>query len=264
MGSCETSEVIEANSNSLENLNRRDNYTNNDDIAQQKNEFPDMPEWEGERYTGIGIKRMKGYKCDLPIDKLTKKRDEFWDLKNHRDNENFKIWRVINQACVYDELRANMLLEEYSLTTAEGCINHIIDSNGTHYHIPNYCINDPYFEREYQVKKNVEKKTIKLKLFEPTGNVNVEKNVPNTMTGKELKELYIKEHNIGNNFHLRLFFGGMEIQDNHYLYQHHLKNGYKIQVMKLPKITDGNTNSNKKDKESKNTKGHSKDKSNPS
>ena len=110
MGSCETSEVIEANSNSLENLNRRDNYTNNDDIAQQKNEFPDMPEWEGERYTGIGIKRMKGYKCDLPIDKLTKKRDEFWDLKNHRDNENFKIWRVINQACVYDELRANMLL----------------------------------------------------------------------------------------------------------------------------------------------------------
>ena len=41
-----------------------------------------------------------------------------------------------------------MILEEYHLTTAEGCINHIIDEEGNHYHIPNYCINDPYFEKE--------------------------------------------------------------------------------------------------------------------
>ena len=40
-------------------------------------EFPDMPEWEGEKYKGIGIKRMKGYKCDLKIDELTKERDKF-------------------------------------------------------------------------------------------------------------------------------------------------------------------------------------------
>ena len=254
MGSCETSAVIEANSNNLENLNRRENnnlYLNNEDIEQQKKEFPDMPEWEGERYTGIGIKRMKGYKCDLPIDKLNKKRDEFWDLKNNRENDNFKTWRAINQACVYDELRANMLLEEYELTTASGCINHIIDSKGNHYHIPNYCINDPYFEREYEVKKNIEEKKIKLKLFEPTENINAEKTVMNTMTGKQLKELFISEHKIGDKFCLRLFFGGMEIKDDHYLYQHHLKNGYKIQVMKLPKINDDSANSNKGEKEAK-------------
>ena len=238
MGSCQTSEVIEVPQNKSHKSKKKNFSEDAIDsiIDQQKNEFPDMPEWDGDRYTGIGIKKMKGYKCDLPIDKLNKKRDEFWDLKNSRDNDNYKIWRVINQACVYDELRANMLLEEYGLTTESGCINHIIDQDGNHYHIPNYCINDPFFERQYKVKKNIEEKKVKIKLFEPTGNINEEQTVNNTMTGKELKEFFKKEHNIGDNFNLRLFFGGMEIKDDHFLYQHHLKNGYKIQVMKLPKI----------------------------
>jgi hypothetical protein len=223
-------------------------------MEEQRNEFPDMPEWDGDRYTGIGIKKMKGYKCDLPIDKLNKKRDEFWDQKNSRDNDNYKIWRIINQACVYDELRANMLLEEYGLTTESGCINHIIDSNGNHYHIPNYCINDPFFERQYKIKKNVEEKQVKIKLFEPTGNINEEKTVSNTMTGKELKELFRKEKDIGDNFNLRLFFGGMEIKDEHFLYQHHLKNGFKIQIMKLPVIDSNSSASNTKNDNNKTKK----------
>ena len=96
-------------------------------IEAQKKEYPDMLEWEGEKYKGIGIKRMKGYKCDLPIDKLNKKREEFWNNRGSHGNPNYKIWRVINQACVYDEYRANVLLEEYELTTFDGCINHIVD-----------------------------------------------------------------------------------------------------------------------------------------
>ncbi len=164
MGTCQTSEVIEGEThkNHKNKTKKKLNYSEEDQgnsmIEDQKMEFPDMPEWEGERYTGIGIKKMKGYKCHLPIDKLNKKRDEFWDLKNSSDNENYKIWRIINQACVYDELRANMLLEEYGLTTENGCINHIIDSEGNHYHIPNYCINDPFFERQYKKKKYRRKK----------------------------------------------------------------------------------------------------------
>ena len=71
------------------------------------------------------------------------------------------------------------------------------------------------------------------------------------MTGKELKEFFKQEHNIGDEFNLRLFFGGMEITDDHFLYQHHLKNGFKIQVMKLPKIDSTpiqNTNNNNEKK----------------
>ena len=113
MGSCQQSEVIEAESYKKHKNKKNNNFSEdqgNSIIEDQKMEFPNMPEWDGDRYTGIGIKKMKGYKCDLPIDKLNKKRDEFWDQKNSRDNENYKIWRIINQACVYDELRANMLL----------------------------------------------------------------------------------------------------------------------------------------------------------
>ena len=104
-----------------------------------------MEEWDGERYKGIGIKRMKGYKCYLQIDKLNEKRDEFWNKRNSHSSPNYKIWRIINQACVYDEYRANVLLEEYNLTTYNGCINHIVDKKGNHYIVPNYCIN-PHFQ----------------------------------------------------------------------------------------------------------------------
>ena len=258
MGACQTSEVIEGDTSKIHKNKKRSSFTeeqSNSMMEEQRLEFPDMPEWDGDRYTGIGIKKMKGYKCDLPIDKLNKKRDEFWDQKNSKDNDNYKTWRIINQACVYDELRANMLLEEYGLTTESGCINHIIDEKGNHYHIPNYCINDPYFERQYKKKKNVEEKKVKIKLFEPMGNINEEKTVSNTMTGKELKDLFKKEHEIGDNFNLRLFFGGMEITDDHSLYQHNLKNGFKIQVMKLPKIdSTPSVNTNNKNKKKGNKK----------
>lgn len=265
MGTCEQSEVIEANTNRNPELNDSSEAIPNSPIEQQRMEYPDMPEWDGDRYTGIGLKKMKGYKCDLPIDELNKKRDEFWDARNARETPNYKTWNVINQACVYDELRANMIMEEYGLTTKNGCINHIVDQEGNHYHVPNYCINDPFFERQIKTKKNVEEKKVKIKLFEPTDNIDEEKSVPNTMTGKELKEFFKKEHNIGDNFNLRMFFQGVEIKDEHTLYQHNLKTGYKIQVMKLPKIeqnTKSEKSSKKKGKDKDKEKDKNKDKKN--
>ena len=152
---------------------------------------------------------MKGYKIDLPIDKINKKPDKFSDQKNSRSNENYKTWKILNKACVFDELRANILLEKYDLNTESGWINHIIEQNENNYHIPNCRINDPYFERQY--KSNIKKgkywrKKGKIKLFEPMGNINEEKAVTNIMIRKELKDLSKKEHEIGDNFNLKLFF----------------------------------------------------------
>ena len=209
----------------------------NSNIDYQKKEFPDMEEWEGERYKGIGIKKMKGYKCILPIDKLNQKREEFWENRNGHKNLNYKIWRIINQACIYDEARARMLLDEYDLKTYEGCINHIIDKKGNHYIIPNYCINDPYFERQFKIENNFENKDIKIKLFEPlNNNNNVVLNVTNSINGEELKKIYCEKIGISfNDYNLRLFFGGQEIKDNNFLYQYNLQKGFKIQVMKSQK-----------------------------
>ena len=246
MGSCQASNVIEMNNQEdakiLSNKKKLALSTKLDVqeiISEQKAEYPDMEEWEGERYKGIGIKRMKGYKCNLQIDKLNQKRDEFWNKRNHHDNPNYKIWRLINQACVYDEYRANVLLEEYNLTTFDGCINHIVDKKGNHYIIPNYCINDPYFEKEYKINENIEKKNLKVNLYEVANNKNTILDINNLVTGEELKKLFCEKNNISlDDFKIRMFFAGIEISNEHYLYQYNIKNEFKIQVMRVPKPKD--------------------------
>ena len=245
MGSCQcqVSNVIEMNSkedakilNSKKVITQTTKIDVQTLIKEQKNEFPDMEEWEGEKYKGIGIKRMKGYKCTLQIDKLNQKREEFWNERCAHGNPNYKTWRVINQACVYDEYRANMLLEEYSLTTNDGCINHIVDKKGNHYIVPNYCINDPYFEKEFKIEENIEKKSFKIILYEVAVNKNTEIEVNNLMSGEELKKLFCQKYKISmNNYNIRMFFSGNEIKNEHYLYQYNILDGYKVQVMKMKK-----------------------------
>ena len=243
MGSCQASNVIEINSqeDAKIQINRKKLSLSTKSniqsiINEQKLEYPDMEEWEGERYKGIGIKRMKGYKCNLQIDKLNQKRDEFWGRRNAHGNPNYKTWRIINQACVYDEYRANVLLEEYNLTTFEGCINHIVDKKGNHYIIPNYCINDPYFEKKYEIKENVTKKEVKIILYEVANNTNTIVEVSNLINGEELKKLFCEKNNISfNDYNIRMFFAGSEITNNHFLYQYEIRNDYKIQVMRIPR-----------------------------
>ena len=221
---CQTSNVLDfkasADTKIVANSPKSKQHTVQYFIDKQKKEFPDMEEWEGERYKGIGIKKMKGYKCTLQIDKLNQKREEFWNLRNAHGAPNYKTWRIINQACVYDEYRANVLMEEYNLTTYEGCINHIVDKNGIHYIIPNYCINDPYFEKDFKVEENTKEVKLKLNLYEVATN---------TTTVVDTNNLNMDEYNI------RMFFAGNEIMNEHFMYQYNIKNDYKIQVMKTPK-----------------------------
>ena len=238
---CQTSNVLDFKVNAeeriIESIPREEKNSLQLLIEKQKNEFPDMPEWEGERYKGIGIKRMKGYKCSLHIDKLNQKREEFWNLRNAHGAPNYKTWRIINQACVYDEYRANVLMEEYNLTTFEGCINHIVDKNGLHYIIPNYCINDPYFEKEYKIEENVQKVDLKLNLYEVATNTTTTIETNNLASGEELKKIFCEKNNISmDEYKIRMFFSGNEILNEHFLYQYNIKNDYKIQVMKSLKV----------------------------
>ena len=79
-------------------------------LENDKKRFPDMEEWLGERYGGVGIKRMRGYKCLFPIDKLNEKRNAFWYSKINRNVPNYHTWRIINQACVYDECKLRIYI----------------------------------------------------------------------------------------------------------------------------------------------------------
>jgi hypothetical protein len=224
MGACLSEETINVNlDNSIEK--RKSNKLDNGPDPN----FPDMEEWEGERYKGVGIKRMKGYKCDLPINKLNEMREKFWTTKIEEDEN----WRIVQQICVFDEERANMTLGRYNFEVATDCINHIIGADGEHYYVPNYCINDPYFEKTLSLKDEEEKK-LTLLLHDFSNDMSVTAQFSNHDTGKKIKKVFIEKTKMNEKeYKIRLFFSGMEIKDNDYIYQHKLDDNYKIQVMKL-------------------------------
>ncbi len=193
--------------------------------------FPDMEEWPGDRYKGIGIKRMKGYKCTLPINELNEMRENFWTTKIEENSK----WRIIQQICVFDEERANLTLGHYNFQVAENCVNHIIDNHGKHYFVPNYCINDPYFEKEL-IQTNEPEKKIKIFLYDVSCDNTIEEEFSNHDTGETIKKKFFEKIKLDENkYNIRLFFSGNEIKNGDFLYQHGLDTDYKIQVMKLKK-----------------------------
>ena len=205
--------------------------TINDYYTNEINEtFYDMEEIEGDIYVGNGIKRMKAYKCDLTIDELNKRKEKFWNtVTDCNNNKNWKNWNIIRRAITYDEVRGSILLNEYDIKCKNGCIDHLIDKEGNEYKVPNYCINEPYFERE--LGKEDIKDDINNIIFYGNykGNIfNFDFKVSNKLTGKELKNIIINNRELDINTNIRLFEKGFEIKDEDYLYQHKLNNNSNV------------------------------------
>ena len=205
--------------------------TINDYYTNEINEtFYDMEEIEGDIYVGNGIKRMKAYKCDLTIDELNKRKEKFWNtVTDCNNNKNWKNWNIIRRAITYDEIRGSILLNEYDIKCKNGCIDHLIDKEGNEYKVPNYCINEPYFERE--LGKEDIKDDINNIIFYGNykGNIfNFDFKVSNKLTGKELKNIIKNKRELDINTNIRLFEKGFEIKDEDYLYQHKLNNNSNV------------------------------------
>jgi len=49
---------------------------------------------------------------------------------------------------LYFKVRAEKILQSYRIKTLNGCISDLIDEMKNVYHIPNFCINDPYLVKE--------------------------------------------------------------------------------------------------------------------
>ena len=205
--------------------------TINDYYTNEINEtFYDMEEIEGDIYVGNGIKRMKAYKCDLTIDELNKRKEKFWNtVTDCNNNKNWKNWSIIRRAITYDEVRGSILLNEYDIKCKNGCIDHLIDKEGNEYKVPNYCINEPYFERE--LGKEDIKDDINNIIFYGNykGDIfNFDFTVSNKITGKELKNIIKNKRELDINTNIRLFEKGFEIKDEDYLYQHKLNNNSNV------------------------------------
>ena len=189
--------------------------------------FPDMPEWGDGVTKGYGIKQMPAYKCDLKIDELNKKREEFWASKTKLKTK----WKIIHQACIYDHINAEEFLYKNNMKTLDGCINMCTDNQGNIFRVPNYCINDPHFEMELLNNEDGKEENIEIKLYDVINQKQNKFTVLDSITGKELKEKYANELNIDlNKNKIRLLFGGGIIKDNETLFQHKVKNGFIIQV----------------------------------
>ena len=208
---------------------RKSNNVNSRKISKkfEDEDFDDMEEIKEDIYIGIGIKKMKGYKCDLKINELNKLREHFWEVKTNHCNKNWVVWNTIKRAVEYDESRSSLLLKEYNIKPVNGCINHLVDSKGNYYKIPNYCINDPYFEKIIVDENNVKEEKIKVKLY---GWKNLEIEINNKLKGTDLKnEIRMKEKIEEGNI-IKLFYKGAEIKDDDYLYKHDLNENYPVML----------------------------------
>lgn len=184
----------------------------------------DMEEFEGEKYSGFGLKRMKSYKCKLKLEQLQKLREKFWTKKLNKNNKNYVNWSIIQKAILLDDPRDIYYLEHFQIEPINGCIRHCKDKEGNTYYIPNYCINDPYFERDLENSKNesIEEKEIKVKIYKNGETKPLFLVVSNKLTGKDLKEQYRLNNLLDNDKKIRIFIYGIEIKDEDYLYQHNL------------------------------------------
>ena len=214
---------IEKNNNNIINLNTS--------FEESIKLYPDMPEWGEGIMKGYGIKQMPAYKCDLKIDELNKKREDFWSSKTKLKSK----WKIIHQACIYDHINAEEFLYKNNIKTVEGCINMCVDNQGNIFRVPNYCINDPHFQLELLDKDEAKGEKIEIKLFDVVNQKQNKLSVLDSITGEELIEKYASKENIDlTKNKIRLLFGGGIIKDNETLFQHKVKNGYSIQICISP------------------------------
>jgi len=208
---------------------RKSNIINSRKISKkfEDEDFDDMEEIKEDIYVGIGIKKMKGYKCDLKINELNQLRKHFWEVKTNHSNKNWVVWDTIKRAVEFDESRSSILLEEYSIKPVNGCINHLVDSKGNYYKIPNYCINDPYFEKIIVDENNIKEEKTKIKLY---GWKNLEIEINNKLKGKDLKNEIRMKEKIEEDYIIKLFYKGAEIKDDDYLYKHDLNENYPVML----------------------------------
>jgi hypothetical protein len=183
---------------------------------------------------GEGIKQIPAYKCSIPYDKLNKLREDFWNSKRN----NRRIWRAIRECCESDAGTAAILLEAAEMACAHNDLREVIILENPDYifRVPNFCVCDPVFERDYneikEKNKDIEEKKITVILYYLAKNKNVKLHATNKTKISVIKKAFAKNLDIDLNTHkIRLLFRGQELLDDNLLCYNNVENMSKIQVM---------------------------------
>ena len=183
---------------------------------------------------GEGIKQIPAYKCEIPYDKLNELKEKFWKSRVKYK----RVWKAIRECCESDSETAILLLEAAEMACVHNDLREVIVLQNPDYvfKVPNYCVCDPVFERDYtkikEDKKDTEEVEIKIILYYLAQNKNINLKVTNKTNVKKVKEDFASKMNIDLNTHkIRLLFRGQELLDDNLLCYNNVENMSKIQVM---------------------------------
>ena len=172
----------------------------------------------------------------MPFDKLNNERNLFWSSRK----KNKILWDVLKECCEADSDTALIILEAANMSCVEGDLRKVIfnGKNKIEFKIPNYCICDPIFERDYdEIKKNdeniIEKNIIIIICVRNNNNGIMEKKIDN-ITNKtrviKVKEKFAELVGINiEEYKIRFFYKGFELFDENLLWYDNVDNMAKIQ-----------------------------------
>ncbi len=106
--------------------------------------------------------------------------------------------------------------------------------------VPNYCICDPIFERDYDVLKNkynkIDENEISIILYYLDKNNNIKIETTNKTLVKDVKKKFAEKIGINyDEYKIRLLYRGLELLDDNLLCYNGVDNLSKIHVMVNPK-----------------------------
>lgn len=191
-----------------------------------------FPEVKENKFVGKGLKKMKGYISNIPLEELKKKREAFWGT---RIEGNKQTWNFLKEICEMpdgEEKNLEAMLQAYDLTPYKNCINVSYDALGGLYEIPNYCIHDPsIYDLPEDHKKKPNEKKIKFKARHGVKHLKLKSS--NYSSVKKIKMSVAKK--LGTTFDkIRLFFSGKEMKNDMPLWNYNVDNDVVIMVMVLP------------------------------
>ena len=200
---------------------------------QSKNDpYFNFPEVKENKYLGKGLKKMKGYISNIPLDELKKKREAFWGTRVEGSKQTWNFLKEICEMPEGEEKNLEAMLHAYDLTPYKNCINVSYDALGGLYEIPNYCIHDPMvYDLPEDHKKKPNEKKIKFKARHGVKHLKLKSS--NYSSVKKIKTSVAKK--LGTTFDkIRLFFSGKEMKNDMQLWNYNVDNDVVIMVMVCP------------------------------
>ena len=233
MGCGSSSPTVE--NNEAQNANTNTNFPYQDILTNNEfKKFQDMEETAKDRYIGEGMMKIHNYKCPLPIDKLESLREQFWLTRNQAD----KNWKTLKSCMNLDETEAKKILEENDMVCIQNSIQNTYNKLQPSYiyHLPNFVVCDPVYEREYtnyeEVYDQIEDNIINVKLYYISQGLTYDVKIRNKDTGFDIIHKFIKFSKIDNRLYvIRVFYGGQEIEETHCVYYHQIKDGDTLQIL---------------------------------